>query len=251
MIKHEFYKLFHAKAFWICLPIMLGFYTAMQLLNAIILVINPTNEFDEPKGVDGLDVLLSSSQMWSVVVAVMIANIIVNDYPNGIMRNMILAGKQRWQIYLVKLFMCAVVSLVFFFTTLLSATCVNTAFFGFGHMSVSLYLTGFFLAVLLTVAMGSLFMLIAYATRNAGVVIASSVFLYLLCAGLTMAEGLEIFGIRLDCFYVGYLFGDIGNLLMVDVVLRVAAWQIAMIGVLTLAICVGLGYWLFRRREIK
>jgi|GEM_PF-6114031 len=244
---HEFFKLRRNKALWICSAIAFLIVVLFAGLGASI----PDEGDYKPQGNYGLIDAAKNVQTWSLLLAVVVCSIIVNEYGRGIMRNILMCGQPRYKVYFSKLIICTLVALfiftIFYGTDTLMLTLIN----GFGSVNIGRYLLILLVVFLHVIAIAAVIMFFADLTQNTGATI-----------GITI--GLTIVFILLSAFggeysLVSKSLTQIGQLYVGNTINMVANYELgtakmvryAVTAIVTTILFTAAGLFLFKKREFK
>ena len=265
LFKHEFYKLFHSKTFYITV----GIAFAVALFGDIYSAIsergqepieyhdNGWTSYDNHKynltnGLNGLIETCFNVQFWALLVSVIIASIIVIDYSNGTIRNTVMAGHKRTHIYFTKLIVCVIVTLLIVLMFYSVSTIVYSVSAGFGKINFGRYAVTFVLLFFLATALACVIVFFTDLTRNIGAAICipfGLIIVFMLIGGNGSEQSTFAFN-RVSYFigelYVGNNLLNISYTLKAGVIVKYFVTAIA-----TIIITSGVGCYLFTKRGLK
>ena len=178
LLKADIYRLFRTKAFYVCLIIM---YCIIGL-NAVIIKMSHTlgieGEIANYNGITfGLEMLTISNI--KLFMGIFIAVFVASEFNFGTMKNLVSKGFDRAKIYLSKLITMSIASIIMVMNMFLVAILVVT--FATGELGeiTSSYLLEILrllaIELLLYVALGSVFLMIAMVIRSSGGAIAINI----------------------------------------------------------------------------
>lgn len=257
MIRHEIYKLVKSKAFWIVVALTFIFPIAMSFL--MVSVVGGDGKVQGmPVDLNASTALLdacANAQIWSILAMVVISSLVVGDYNNGIVRNMVMSGMPRWKVWFVKLGLSVILTVVAFGIFVLVESIIMGAWYGRGSVAVGRYFGTLCVAALLSIALSSVILFLADLTRNTGATLGITILLFIAFSIFTMCVHMipaSNEALRKTFEIIGELF--VGNVLSSAASFTWTAakmWQYVATSVATFAVCTGLGFWLFCRRDLK
>lgn len=192
-MKAELFKLRKTKAFWVLIITMtlfgLGFSVLLYLASKNIIYLSLEDNFligppdsDETFSTSGIEILqmslIKNPILLTLLAGILAGFFISNDYVTGVMKNVLITGKGRNQVYIAKLITFSVGVIIIVLIYPIISTTSATIFYGFGEInepSAVLYIgrvLGLYLLQL--IAFSSILMFIAILSEENGKTIAIS-----------------------------------------------------------------------------
>ncbi len=153
LLRSNFHCLTRSRIFWICFFVLLGY-------SQLILVSTYTNmiRYENPLPLDS--VFFSGLSIFGILIAVVISLFTGTEYSDGTIRNKIIVGRTRSQIYLTSFFTCAAASVFICFATLFLTDIIGLPLMGQLQMPASTLRLLLLDTLLLCIAYGAIFNLI-------------------------------------------------------------------------------------------
>lgn len=275
LLRADFFRLWRSKSFWACMIFQVGTGVFVPVSCYLYAIRNP---FPSSQHLD--EELLSFLPFLFILSALFCALFIGTDYSDGSVRNKLVVGHRRWEIYLSHLVTCTAGCLLMCVGYLLPYLAVGIPLFGFLQKDASTVLAYLGTTLVLTVALASLYTMLAMLIPNRAVsaVVALVLSFGLLLGGsylysylnypptytqVTYNSVLEAWEEK-EAPYPFYLEGtkrDVFQLLCNATpggqVMQCVAWDapnLPLLPVYSAALTVvttGAGLWLFRRKDLN
>lgn len=259
LFRHEIFKLLKSKSFWVVLIVA----ASVSLFIAIIMqsVGGTTVELGDgetttmafTKGAEGLMFAASDASVMIVFISILVSGIFCSEYQKGIIRNLVTSGAPRWKIYITKLILCTVASLILLVVMTVIFTGFCTVFNGFGSVNFGKLMLSLLTIVIHVVAISALIVFIADLTKSTGATIGISIGIYLLFTIIIQIVGISATGTWLK---VVEFFSDIhpgkGMEVATNLDISIARYiRLIIMAICSTAVFTFGGMFLFKKRDLK
>ena len=258
LLKHEVFKLRKSKVLWIVLllGVALGllFGIIMQAVGGTSVDMGPGMEaMVIPKATGAYGMQLAASDLLVILASVLIAAIVCAEYQRNTIRNIAACGVPRWQIYTVKLIVCAAATLALFFVILGTLTGFLSVLNGFGDVGFGKYTLTLLNVVLQVVALSVVTTFIADLTRSTGATIGISIGMVSVFMGLVTIVSMAVSGTLLTAVeFIGELYPGYGMYKAAEFDLSAGkALRLLAMGICSTVIFTFGGIFLFTKRDLK
>jgi hypothetical protein len=262
LLKHEIGKLIINKSVIIC-------FAASAIFAVIIAVLNVRDYeyftaldilYDIPNGAHGVISFTKNSFILPFVAVYMITSIVVIDYKYNIIRNIIMSGHPRNRIYLAKFIICALTAICLFITCAIIYTVVVTVLIGFGSgVTIFSYITALLHIILHYTAFTAFVLLLSNLTRSTGAALIISLGLTFIFAGISVNAETVSFHADEYLITTNQTMRFIGDLYIGNLIVSAANFHLDISHIIRyiltaaayLIVSVGMGLYLFEKRDIK
>lgn len=275
LLRSNFFRLWRSKSFWACMVFQTGTGIYVPVSCYMYCIQNPSPSSQH------LDAeLLSFIPFVCILSALFCALFIGSEYSDGTIRNQLVVGHRRWEIYLSHLITCTAGCLLMCVAYLLPCLAVGISLFGPPATDLSTVLAYVGTSLVLTVALTSLYTMLVMLIQNRAV---SAVVALVLSFGLLLSGSYLYSYLNYPPFYTQVTYDPVtGEMveeeveypfylkgtkrevyqLLCDVnpggqVMQCVAWDAPHLPRLPLSsaavtvVTTGVGLWLFRRKDLK
>lgn len=275
LLRADFFRLWRSKCFWACMIFQVGSGVFVPVSCYLYAIQNP---FPSSQHLD--EELLSFIPFECILAALFCALFIGTDYSDGSVRNKLVVGHRRWEIYLSHLVTCTTGCLLMCVGYLLPYLAVGIPLFGFLQKDASTVLAYLGATLVLTVALASVYTMLAMLISNRAV---SAVVALVLSFGLLLGGSYLYSYLNYPPFYTRVIYDPVVGAmvekeveypfylkgtkrdvfqLLCDVtpggqVMQCVAWdapnlpQLPIYSAALTVVTTGVGLWLFRRKDLK
>jgi len=253
LLKCEFYKLSRNFALRV-----VGIITVLfSVLSAALFIFSGnTAGITAIAASDAMSLIRFDNQVWLILITVLVCSIIVTEHQRGIIRNLVISGKSRVEVYISKLIVCVLLSFAIIAVSQLLYLTLLGINSGWGSHSLGEYIGHLGLVLIQVAAFTALVLFISSLTYSTGATIGISIaLLFVFSLFAALSQMFALFGNQstADIFefisrlYVGNLFpqvaiyGTASNILL----------QHSVVGLITFFAFGGGGLYLFNKRDMK
>lgn len=168
LFKIEFYKLKKSKMFY-----FFGFLVLLQVL--VIYLFVPSIKLKSGKETLSYMLFIQNHLSLNIIMGIFAADFIVTEFSSGYIKNLIAYGHKRVNIFISKIIVYFIGIIIISFIGTILATVINTVKSGYGETfnlkSIIFIINMSFIVMLIQLAVGSVSVLVAFASRNLNVAI--------------------------------------------------------------------------------
>lgn len=260
LLSAEFFKLFRRKSFYICIAILVLLTLISGIVMKVLLVTEtlPAEQMEQMKltdsdmsGANQLAGTFADSDTLSLVLAIFISLFICTDYSSGTIKNTCSRGYSRWKVYASKLVAVWFVAAVFIIVSIIIRYLIYGALFEFGTVTNGMmkeFMVICGTAMLIYMAMSTIFVFISTLAKNSGIAIATNValstFVALILQLLDMFSKLKI---TFSHYWLVSISAEISHFNIADGVIT----RILVVTAVYAVVFLIAGFTLFQKEDIK
>lgn len=244
LIKNEFYKLRRSKLFYFSIILAL-------LQNVVIYAFSEHLKIAGGKETLTYMLFIQGSLALDIIIGAFAADFIVSEFYYGYIKNLIAYGHKRILIFISKTIAFETATIIISFICPIAMTIINTARNGYGEVftySSLVSLIGLLLLMMLIqIAVGSIYVLAAFASRNTYITVA-------IVIGVDFINRvLNVIFVRNKSieWIIDKLILSQPGIISSDKVAALDYIQAAAVAVITILICVSAGIYAFNKADIK
>jgi hypothetical protein len=200
--------------------------------------------------------------IYAVMSSILIGGIFASEHQMGIIRNLVMSGKPRHQIFLSKTIIANMAVVGLFLIAIFTSTVLGSIFYGWGPLSFGQYIGRFSLLLIQVLAFANLVILIASATKNTGAAIGLTVgmfFIFFFLATISTTLLMVDDGVSDTVLILARVMGVIGDLYpisAINIVTSDSATSTALLRVTLTSLgitgaSIGLGMLKFQKEDLK